>query len=63
MLRWEEYTRYRISRTQPSELRHAELVRLVDSLQAAQPQNLQVTQLGESVEGLSISLLTLGNGP
>ncbi len=63
MLPWNDYPRYRISPAIHSDLRHADVVRQLALFQAARPEGLEITQLGESVEGRSISMLTLGNGP
>ncbi|MCA9230599.1 MAG: hypothetical protein KDA57_08105 [Planctomycetales bacterium] len=62
MLPWQDYLRYRVSPLLPNELRHGEVVRIVESLRAIRPDALQVSCLGESVEGREISLLTLGSG-
>lgn len=62
MLPWENYPHYRISPAIHSDLRHADVVRQLASFQAAYPERLEITQLGESVEGRSISILTLGDG-
>ena len=63
MFPWDDYPRYRISSPIHSDLRHADIVRQLSLFQAAYPKILEITPLGESVEGRSISMLTLGNGP
>jgi len=44
-------------------LRHLELVDAIRDLQARHPRRLHVEELGRSVQGRSIHLLTLGRGP
>ena len=63
MIHWKDYPRYRISPRQPRELCHENVVGLIDSLRAIKPDGMQVERIGESVEGRSISLLTMGSGP
>ena len=62
MFPWEEFPNYRVSPAIHSDLRHADVVRQLAVFQVAQPENLQIDELGESVEGRSISLLSLGKG-
>ena len=62
MLPWDEYPRYCISPVIHSDLRHADVVRQLASFQAAHTKTVEITPLGESVEGRSISMLTLGDG-
>jgi len=63
MLSWDDYPHVRISPAIPSDLRHAEVHRQLALFQAAHSETVEITQLGESVEGRSISMLTLGEGP
>ncbi|NOZ40834.1 MAG: hypothetical protein GXP24_11495 [Planctomycetes bacterium] len=60
---WNEYPRYRISPAIHSDLRHADVVRQLTLFQDAHSESVEISQLGESVEGRSISMLTLGDGP
>jgi len=62
MFSWDDYRRYRISPLMPSELRHTDVLYAISSFRAGSPHALEVAQLGESVEGRSISMLTLGRG-
>ena len=59
MFAWEEYPLHRISPTIASDVRHDDVV---DWLAAFTDAGATVKQLGESVEGRSISLVTLGRG-
>ncbi len=63
MFPWDDYPRYQISPAIHSDLRHTDIVRHLAAFQAAHPNALEITPLGESVEGRGISMLTLGNGP
>ncbi len=63
MFPWEDYPRYRVSPTQSSDLRHADITRQIETWATAKPQAIRVQALGKSVEGRPISLLTLGSGP
>ena len=55
--------RYRISPRNPETLRHADVVRLLDQLQAEHSPALCLRELGQSVEGRGIRQITLGRGP
>lgn len=60
---WDDYAKLRVLTESPADLRHAGLVQLLTELHAINPQAIEVTKLGESVEGRAISQLTLGSGP
>lgn len=63
MFSWNEYPRYRISPTRPSQIRHNDIVQAIQSFQEAHPRKVLVEQVGSSAEGRPISKLTLGSGP
>ena len=63
MFPWDDYPRYRISPPIHSDLRHADIVRQLALFQADHSKILEITPLGESVEGRSISMIALGDGP
>ncbi len=60
---WDDYSSVRAATEPPAQMRHAGLVRQLAELQAAGPQAMSVVELGKSVEGRSISCVTLGSGP
>jgi len=60
---WEVYPESRISPVNPAQLRYADLMTLLDRLAGDHPQTIHVSPLGESVEGRSIRLVTVGRGP
>ncbi|MDC0937161.1 M14 family zinc carboxypeptidase [Pirellulales bacterium] len=57
------YTSHRISPEVTSQIRHGDVVRLLGELQQVRPDAMQLSELGCSFEGRSISLVTLGSGP
>ena len=59
---WEVFDRIRISPDQPREFKHQDLVRTIDKLGRKAGESLKIEVVGTSVEGRSISLLTLGTG-
>lgn len=59
---WNDYSSVRASTDSPAQMRHADLVGRLAELQAVRPQAMTVVELGKSVEGRSISCLTLGSG-
>jgi len=59
---WDVYDQYKISPPNSATLRHAELVDLLESIRADHPGVIKVRQVGESVEGRSINLVTIGTG-
>jgi hypothetical protein len=63
MFPWEDYSRFRISPENPSGLRHENVIDAIERLQTDRACALEVTRLGDSVEGRCISMLTLGDGP
>ncbi|MGI9428857.1 MAG: M14 family zinc carboxypeptidase, partial [Bythopirellula sp.] len=63
MFTWEDFPHYRVSPAIHSDLRHEDVVRELANFQSLGFENVAVANLGESIEGRSISLLTLGAGP
>lgn len=62
MIDWDVYAKYKISPSIHSDLRHTDITRQLQAFQDAHPQRLKLKELGTSVEGRSISLLTIGQG-
>ncbi|MFC1729265.1 M14 family zinc carboxypeptidase [candidate division KSB1 bacterium] len=60
---WETYEQYKISPENQAVLKHAELVGLLEQIRAEHPGIVKVRKVGESVEGRSINLVTIGSGP
>jgi len=59
---WDAWEECRISPRNPAQLRHAELLRLLERLRADHPGVIQVRKVGASVEGRSINLVIIGTG-
>ncbi|MEM8946966.1 MAG: M14 family zinc carboxypeptidase, partial [Planctomycetota bacterium] len=62
MISWNDHAKYRISPPVPSELRHDDIVRHTTVLLDQFSDRLSTRTLGHSVEGRSITLITLGQG-
>ncbi len=62
MIAWDDYEKYKISPTLHSDLRHADVVGHLESFAHKYPDAVRLKQLGTSVEGRSIALLSLGAG-
>ncbi len=62
MIAWDDYEKYKISPTLHSDLRHVDVVQHLESFAQEHPGDVKLEQLGTSVEGRSISLLSLGVG-
>ena len=60
---WDAWPSTRVVQAPAPCLRHLELVDAIRDLQARHPHRLHVEELGRSVQGRSIHLLTLGRGP
>ena len=60
---WEAWPSTRVVEAPAPCLRHLELVDAIRDLQARHPRRLDVEEIGRSVQGRSIHLLTLGRGP
>ncbi len=60
---WELHSQYRVSPEITSNLRHADIVRMLAELQAVRPEAMPLSELGTSYEGRSIWKASLGNGP
>lgn len=63
MLAWEDYSRYRIIRHNPSGLRHEAVIRHLESLTAQAPGDISLRELGKSVEGRTVCHVQVGQGP
>jgi len=63
MFHWDDTTRFRVSPCEPGDLRHADVVRLVEELRVVRPEAMRVEPLGESAQGRVISSVTIGSGP
>jgi hypothetical protein len=59
---WDDYRKYRISTDNPGHSTSAEVVRCLDQLHSVRPEGMVVEELGRSVEGRPISLVTIGQG-
>ena len=60
---WDAWPSLRFVPTPAPCLRHAELVERLRALEARHPGRLAIEELGRSVEGRPIHLVTLGTGP
>jgi len=60
---WEAYPKYKISPANPAELKHADLMEILNRLAADHSGTLQLRRRGESVQGRSINLVRIGEGP
>ncbi len=59
----DEYSKYKISPTNPAVLKHEGLMQILGTLQSDHPDLIKIEKLGESVEGRSINVVTVGEGP
>jgi predicted deacylase len=62
MFAWNDYAATEFLKTAPANLRHAELVRLLEKLQAINPGVMNLQKVGESYEGRPIFSVTMGTG-
>ncbi|MCA9186919.1 MAG: M14 family zinc carboxypeptidase [Pirellulaceae bacterium] len=60
---WQNYHRFQTWRDDPYTLRHADVIRILNDLQAVDSVTMQVTEVGRSFEQRAISLVTIGGGP
>jgi zinc carboxypeptidase len=60
---WNDYPDYRLEAFASGLIRHAEVWRTIDRLAMIRPGGMAVRKLGVSVEGRSISMITIGTGP
>ena len=60
---WGVYPEHKISPPNPAQLKHAGLMELLGQLAGDHPDMIRLRPLGESVQGRSINLLTVGSGP
>ncbi len=60
---WEVYPKCKISPANPAQLRHADLMACLETVVRDHPDTVRLRPLGESVQGRSINLLTVGTGP
>jgi|GEM_PF-1360211 len=60
---WDDFPKYRISADNPGHCTPAEVASRLDQLQAMRPEGMAVEELGRSVEGHPIAMVTIGRGP
>ncbi|MEM9657674.1 MAG: M14 family zinc carboxypeptidase [Planctomycetota bacterium] len=60
---WEFYERHRVAPLDPSRLRSADVSRILNELNEADPSAMSLQEVGRSVEGRPLLLATLGGGP
>ncbi len=63
MFSWDEYSASRLLTVPPAELRHAELMRILEELRAIRPDGITLQEIGRSYEDRPIFSATLGTGP
>ena len=59
---WEKYKKFKISPANPAKLKHESMIKIIDKLVSENPDMIKMEKLGESVEGRSINLITIGKG-
>lgn len=63
MYSWDDYRQCQFLKCAPAQLRHAELISILEHLRDLRPDALELTEVGRSYEGRAIYAAKIGNGP
>jgi predicted deacylase len=63
MYSWDDYRVCQFLKSTPAQLRHEELLKILEKLRDLRPEALELTEVGKSYEDRAIFAAKLGNGP